>query len=259
MKNLLVLIVLTIAIQVSAANRLKIIEVNINNVFVITQGFDDNDNAQVVLSGSLPNICYSALSPEIKIDSRRKRISITQKATLNSLSLCANDANQLPDHLNHPVSFSHEISLGQLVAGTYTVIYNSSPNSQQIKNFVVAKASVGNIDNSLYAHVTSAFIPEMIRPTTNAQLVLTGIINSSCMNLTSDNIKVDRQNNVIIVQPVLELNQNSACNYSPYPLYQIVSLGALTKGTYLIHVRSMSGKSVNRTLTVIGSADINGF
>lgn len=257
MKNLLVLIILVVAYQAIAESRLKIIEIKTNDVFVISRGFDNNDNAQIVITGSLPNICYNALAPEIEINSRNKKIAITQKAALNSLSTCADDSSQLPEYLNHPVSFTHEVSLGQLAAGTYTVSYYSNPTDLKHKRFTIDQAHLDSIDNSLYAHVTSAFIPEMVHPTKNGILILTGVINSNCMLLTNENIKVERQDNVIIVQPVLKLNQNTGCSYSPYPLYQVVSLGTLTQGTYLIHVRSMSGKSVNRTVTVSGPTDMD--
>jgi hypothetical protein len=67
-------------------------------------------------------------------------------------------------------------------------------------------------------------------------------------------VNVKRMGNVFIVLPKMSLNTFAQCSPTQIPLQSIVSLGAIKKeGRYLVHVRSTTGRSVNKVFTVKAS------
>ena len=151
-----------------------------------------------------------------------------------------------------PIQFTNLLELGNLKAGTYTVKYNTG-SKVETKTFEVSAAVSSGIDDFLYAPVSNAFIPELIYSTDSAEVILTGILTNTCMTFNGE-VNVKRMGNVFIVLPKMSLNTFAQCSPTQIPLQSIVSLGAIKKeGRYLVHVRSTTGRSVNKVFTVKAS------
>lgn len=221
----------------------------IEKVFVAPEGFDDNDNVQIVIDGNLPNICFELGKTSVTRDEDGKTLSIAQLTHKKNVLGC--EQENMQDELNWKVPFQKELSLGQLPAGNYTIQFNLGSSKFQKRQFVVKKSTIRNVDDILYAPISSAFIPEMIYETENGEAVLTGILATTCLHLDQDKIKVQKFDDVIVVLPELSISKEAPCLRTPRPLHEIVSLGPLRKGRYLLHVRSMSGLSINKIFTVI--------
>lgn len=224
------------------------VEVSINQVYIAPTGYDDNDNIQLIIDGEFPSQCYQIANTSYSVDEDKKLILVRQIARLKDTTDCRR--NPLPDHLKYPTRFSVEINLGVLVSGEYVVSFKSRVNQKGEVKFKIEKAKTESTDEFIYAPVSDVFIPEMIYETQNAEVILTGVLDSLCLYWKE--IDIDRFANIIVVMPKMQMaSAPNQCRQSPEPLEKIVSLGEVKEGRYLLHVRSMSGKGINRMFSVI--------
>lgn len=231
------------------ASSLSISEVAIEQAFVAPKGYDSNDNIEVVVDGKLPNACYEIYQTKATINQSKFEITLKQLIKVKDITECqgTNQSQQLVPMW--PIQYTNLIGLGNLKAGTYTINFNTGKHIVS-KKFVVAAARSTGIDDFLYAPISNAFIPELIYSTDNAEVILTGILTNTCMNFNGD-VEVKKMGNVFIILPKMSLNVLAQCVATQIPLQSIVSLGSIKKeGRYLIHVRSTTGRSVNKVFTV---------
>ena len=59
----------------------------ISKIF-IPNGFDDNDNAEVILHGKLPSTCYHAGSSSAVVDAKAKKIDVKADVLFYADSFC---------------------------------------------------------------------------------------------------------------------------------------------------------------------------
>jgi hypothetical protein len=245
MKFLVLIITMALTLNVLAAP--KISEVNIEEVFVAPVGYDSNDNVEIIVDGKLPNACYELYKTDTEI--KGFNIYVKQYIKIKQISECRPENQSQHTTPLWPVQYTNRIEIGELVKGKYSIIYNTN-FSQKMKTFVVSKSVSSSIDDDLYAPVSNAFIPELIYSTSNAQVILTGIMTNTCMSFQGD-VKVIRHDNVFIILPKMSVHRNRVCTSTMEPLQHIVSLGEVQKeGRYLIHVRSTTGRSVNKLFSV---------
>ncbi len=252
-KQLLIIIQMALLTSLSPlAKALPQKEIGAKNVFVIPEGFDDNDNIQIVVDGTLPNVCYKLANPKVNFKKEQKLIQVIPYAHIKKIEECSKGmTDQLDDYLNWPLPYSKVINLGQLAAGDYTVQYKDKNTAWKNKGFKVGKASTETTDDYLYAPISNVFTPETFEQNNEGKLILTGVIGSSCLELFDQDIKVIKYGNVFVVLPILKVLSTGPCQKVIRPIHKIISLGSLKEGRYLIHVRSMTGQSINKTFTVL--------
>ncbi len=226
-------------------------EIMLENVFIIKEGYDSNDEIELTLYGSLPSPCYKVDKINITPSQNNTHFSITVLMKKKRLRGCEQTIYKAP------VNFSKVLSLGELPAGKYTFTYNTK-GGEKTDSMIISVAQSDSIDESLYAPISNAFIPELIYQGENAVVVLTGIFHTNCLNLNSADIEVIKKDNIFIILPKSKLTSIQNCNDKKYPIREIVNLGSITKkGNYLIHIRSLNGGSVNQVFQV-ESSDFNG-
>jgi hypothetical protein len=218
-------------------------ELELEEIFVIENGFDSNDNIEVTVHGQLPTACFKVQDVLIQ-KTQAFEYSIKAFIKRKNLSGCVNEI------LNSPVNFSKTITLGELPAGEYT--FNYKRGLDTLKKQMTITPTIGDsIDDNFYAPISSAFIPDLINVTPNAQVVLSGIFHSNCFKLMPQDIKVIKQGNIFIIIPKAKLLSLRVCKTNMYSINQIVNLGEITaEGHYMVHIRSLSGLSVNKVFHV---------
>jgi len=224
----------------------RITELELNDVFVVPKGYDTNDNVELTFLTKLPSACYSP-SKYTLTKSNSKKYSLKFFIKRKEISGC--DETNL-EIVKVPVYYSQTISLGELNEGNYLVEFKTIDKITNV-GFTVTKATSTTMDDMEYAPVSNAFIPEMIYATSDAQVILSGVIQSSCMDVFSEDISVSKEGNVFVIVPKAKSAPYQNCLPVETPLQKIVSLGEIvTPGAYLIHVRSQSGLSVNKVFQV---------
>lgn len=243
MKNLIVLFWILGFMQNTYSNETDIREVDLEEAFIIENGYDSNDDIEITVHGQLPSACFKINNVEItKLGSFEYSIKTFMRK--KNLSGCANE------FINSPINFSRTIALGELDPGSYTFRFRQE-GVEQKKLMRVRQSQTNSIDDNFYAPISSAFIPELINFTSSAQVVLTGIFHSNCFKLLPKDIKVIKEGNIFIIIPKARMLSRRSCKSNMYPINQVVPLGAInTEGHYMVHIRSLSGLSVNKVFHV---------
>jgi hypothetical protein len=223
-------------------------EIAIKSVFVPGEGYDDNDNIEVVVDGTLPNACYSLGRTETSV-SEDKVITVKQYALLQSDRVCIQ--SEMSEFALVPVPFTKDVALGSLGKGNYTINFKNEANVVASSIFEVAEAPSETIDNMAYAPVSNAYMPAAIEVDAQGTARITGYLTSSCMKLDDFQVARDATNGVIVILPRVKQALSGACLQYIRPFEKEVDLGDFQEGRYLLHVRSMNGKSVNRVFSVI--------
>jgi hypothetical protein len=201
------------------------VEVAPQDIF-LPVGFDGNDNTQIVVAGEFPNTCYQ--SGKLIAEVKGNRISLRQEARLHTSCWCAPIA----------VPYSQTVDLGILPIGNYTV------QSAGLKAGVltVARPRSSAPDDFFYAPVEEVVLDAGgARPT----LTLRGTYPSDCMRIRE--IKVVEKNNVVVVLPITDLREGTACAPRPVPFEETVVLERRARKT-LVHIRSLNGQAINKVM-----------
>jgi len=198
-------------------------------------GFDSNDNVQFVGEGVFSNSCYRPATVTTNVDVATKTIKVSPVA-YKYAGLC----------LQVILPYHRVVDVGVLPAGTWQVVQVDGKAIGQIK---VAPALTADPDDYLYAPISQAYVHE-----TNGkeELMLNGNFPNSCMSMKE--VKFDVQDDVIVVQPIAQMSTDAACQGAgrgpAVPFTQVVQLGSIKAGRYLLHVRSMNAQAINTLIDI---------
>lgn len=204
------------------------------------RGFDSNDNAQLVISGSFTGHCMKTRSIEKKVDARNRRIYLTH--TVMIAEGCTDLAMYIP--------YSNAIDLGPLPPGQYEIgASDEQGRFIRMGALPIAKAAVLNThstDERVYAPVTSvsfSMTPMMSDPV----LTLSGVLTNSCLSPAQLEVR-QTANNVIEVLPLLNVAREN-CKMEPTRYQKSVTLKGFPANDTLLHIRAMNGQAINRVIT----------
>jgi hypothetical protein len=191
----------------------------------VPQGFDTNDNAQVVVAGEYPNSCFRVGHSTYSIDRLNKKIDIEVTA-YKSEGYC----------LQVMVPFHQEVSLGLLEKGEWSITINQDPANSRVMH--VREAVTASRDDHVYAPVS-----EVIR-TGPREFLLRGNFQSPCLSVAEIKLNYE-EGEVISVLPMaaydstcLETNQSHLWEAK----FQVKNE---LEGDYLLHIRSLNGDALN--------------
>src|SRR5579859_3351212 len=157
-------------------------EIPVDHVFIPTTGFDDNDNIEFVTDGLLPDGCYTIGPVKWDKGPDGHTLRVRQFAHHDVTGYCA-DEIRMPTGVKRAMPFTVEVSVGQLSAGDYHIIYNKRKSQTGDRAFSVVRAPTRSIDDFPYALVTAIELPDYLRSGQEVAPVLTGILTSSCAYL----------------------------------------------------------------------------
>ncbi len=204
----------------------------VNGIF-IPKGFDNNDNAQIVITGAYPNTCYQVGRVDAVVNSETKVIDVEVTSFFQSNRAC----------LMLYTPFTEVVSLGVLKAGNYNVQVNSKADEEIMP---VGLAPSDTPDDFVYANVFG-----LIRKGDRG-FELEGKLPKSCANLKEVKM-IEEPGKVMVVLPIVEFPEG--CNPTIVddrdygkPFSAHFELPADIKGRYLIHVRSLNGGSINQVV-----------
>lgn len=217
----------------------QLVPAPVEKVFV-PQGFDDNDNVEVIMHGHFPDSCYKTGPATVTEDIEAKQIKITVSSYRYSDTNC----------MKMIVPFIQSVKLGTLPTAQYKVIV-SAKNRLEPSDLSVGVRNAETPDDYLYAPVEDAYI-DVDDARTEHYLVLMGsyphtfvgcvMLDEVRTNLTDDGI--------FVVQPIMKFYETSeeckARGWKPRFNYREKISSALTAGDKLLHVRVLNGNSFNK-------------
>ncbi|MBL7543228.1 MAG: hypothetical protein JNL11_05400 [Bdellovibrionaceae bacterium] len=198
----------------------------------IPQGFDSNDNVQMVVEGVFKDTCSKPGPAQFAVNQATKTVEV--------LTTEYRYAGPCLDVL---VPHDTVVNLGVLGQGTYRVMQK---NGRQLGSLVVQQALRATADDYLYAPVSQVYLKNS---GAQVSVTLSGSFSNSCMSMAQVLTRV--QGNVIVVQPLAHYNKEaSACANVLVPFEKTVIINGVRPGRYLLHIRSLNGNSVNNLYNI---------
>ena len=232
MKSILVLLLASLTFSgfaLAQENPVKV-PVSFKRIYV-PEGFDDNDNVQFVGEGLFSSSCYRYSDTAVSVNHTDKIINISTNAfKYNGVCMML----VLP--------FDRVVDVGILKQGTYSIVQGQT--GLQVGSIVVKSSTRGEPDDNLYAPISQALFTS--KGGVN-KVTLTGDFPLSCMKLRK--VETHVLTDSLIIQPIAEM-VNTGCKDGTFPFETEVDFGTVKPGRYLLHVRSMNGKSINSLVDV---------
>ncbi len=201
-------------------------------------GFDDNDNAQLVIAGTFPDTCYNTGPAGARVDRDKKEILIRNTAYYFPGCFC----------IQVGVPFFSTIDLGPLPAGDYQIRYETATSPRDAGAIRIAESPSPDQDNHLYASVDEVSYVAA-RGDSPAQIHLKGEFPADCLVLKEVKL-IHSDPQILEILPVAEKTIGN-CAIEPVPFEATLSLkDHPLRGKALIHVRSLNGKAINRALEI---------
>jgi hypothetical protein len=213
----------------SVANEVK---APIENVF-IPQGFDSNDNSEIVISGTFPNSCYKMGKTSHKYNEVEKKIFVEVNAYHIPSDYC----------LTITVPFLQVVQLGVLDKGKHPIVVNGIINS--FIPISEAPADTEARDDHLYAPVYGLIQKKNALNTFEIQ----GVFPNACYELNRIEIQIETSK-VVAVLPVMQKVEgcDEVENTKAVAWSERFEVSDDLKGKVLIHVRTLNGGSINQVV-----------
>jgi len=199
------------------------------NVFV-PNGFDDNDEVQVIADGYLENPCQKISESTVKKDLHAKRIVVEVKAIMETV-FCNWDFR---------VPFTRVLSLGQMPEGDYTVM---TEDGKIVEKLSVARAKSSSPDDKLYAPVDRVRVK--LNQNGEFEAIIEGRFPDDCSTIGELELTNSGKTLEILPLMVREKKHPGQCEPRQVPFEATKILPSLKPGKYLVHVRSLNGQSEN--------------
>jgi hypothetical protein len=235
-KKLHIIFILTIGFLSSNlfASRAALAEVSppvLRKVFVdqvyTPMGFDTNDDTQIVVTGNLPSVCYQA--PKSVIKRVGKKIEVTVWAYYRKDTVCTQIL----------VPFMEVISLGLMKSGDYEVT-SENPNGEIRSNFEVSPSRTPAVDQFIYANLNT-----IVSHDGSQKVTLMGYNPSDCYTLDEVKMIFNGKNTYSILPIMKQVRDHCPRKMTPMS-FDIELPEPVAEDAVLLHVRIMSGKSINQ-------------
>lgn len=210
-------------------------------------GFDDNDEAQVVIDGYLPSGCYRLTGPDVVVDRAMKTIKIRPLARYFDIPC-----------VEALIPYQLEVNLGVLPEGRYVLSlnhngYRRNPNPTPSlpgpdllhQTFEITHAKQTTPDDELYAPVDSVRVSSSSGDR-NLRATIEGRLTSTCMKWKE--LRIQDHGPTINLIPVIEMASpppEGCQNVEIFYQKEIPLPPTLTPGRHLLHVRSLNGRALN--------------
>lgn len=231
------------------------LEIPVKALLAPQYGFEQKNNIDVVLYGSLPNGCYTLADTQIEKIGDGHTISVRQFANRDSSGICALNGSGdsgLPEHMRLVVPFTNDISIGQLDVGDYNFLYTLENGAVGTRPLQVAKNITSTPDTLPYAATMAAEAPIVLNVNDDLRVTISGVLNSSCTKLNED-VQVMNENDVFVLLPTVHVETGVMCAQVMIPFQKEVNLGKSQPGYHLVQIRSMNGKAVNKVVIITRS------
>ncbi len=207
----------------------QVVPVAYKNIYV-PGGFDSNDSVQFAADGVFSSACYKIAPPSVAVDEAKKIITVQAQAYLYG-GLCAMVL----------IPFQQVVQVGIVATpGHYNIVDDAG---QVIGSIDIKPATTALEDDYLYAPVQKMSVSQVGGEN---KLTLKMEFTDNCMKIKE--VKVLKEPNVFVIQPIVEMSTGAACAQGYFPWTEEVDLGPLQKKRYLIHVRTSGSQALNEIL-----------
>jgi len=227
MKSFAVLFLLFLSAVAMAGTPVKTL-VAIEDIYA-PLGFDTNDSTQVIVSGLLPNLCHKSPYTEVKV--------IKNKIEITVGSLKYDETN--PFCRPFEVPFVETIDVGLLDKGNYDIVVNGESIFEKKSKIFVDESISTSVDEFAYAYVNY-----MVKGDGDRVVELNGYNPSDCFELDDIEVISNKINTYSVLPKMKKVRDFCPMKMVPFT-YSVKVPNTIESKKILLHVRAMSGKSVN--------------
>lgn len=206
----------------------------------IPDGFDSNDIPEILVSGSLTNSCQVIGSSKGILDPETNTIRVHVSSFRVERDVC----------VEMEMPFLVSIKLNHLAPGRYHAVSINNPSIRVEMN--VKESTTESRDDFIYLPVEYADISTSQAAPHLQELFLKGRfpkLKQGCMEV--DRVLIQYSGNMIIVQPVAKIIEESSCPENHPGSYTLTEpLPFPFSGEALLHVRSINGGSYNKIVNL---------
>lgn len=206
-------------------------QVPVKNIFV-PQGFDNNDNVELVVTGYLPNLCHK--SPKVTTE------IIDNKVSVKLTSLYYQDSNPYCPEMVVP--FKKVVELGAMPKGNFKIVVNEDSKWEKSDELVVKAAVDNNIDNYQYAYVE-----EIQQNIEKDVLTLRGYNPSDCYELSDVTYISNGEDTYSVLPRMKKVRDFCPMKMMPFSISWRLPK-ELDAKKVLLHVRTLNGNSINKII-----------
>lgn len=201
----------------------------------VPPGFDDSDNVQVIIHGSLFT-CYKMAAPLVHIDLPNQTVYVAANAYPTGGN-CWSDV---------VVPFDQIVDVGRLPAGNYQVIQVAPKGSANLQaTLTVAAFSANSVDDNLFASVSQSFVDTTMTP---PMIHVIGTLPSSCLYLSEVRVH-HRAAHIVEVLPILARTPGKDCLPTSIRFDVTSPLPTIEPGPWLLYTRSINGQALSAVQT----------
>ncbi|MEC7277692.1 MAG: hypothetical protein VXV96_15330 [Bdellovibrionota bacterium] len=203
------------------------------------EGFNIYENAQIVISGFLPNLCHKSPKIDATVDESKKEINVS------ATSLIYDPSNPLCPEVILP--FTKTVDIGELKTGEYKVFVNKNTEFEVEDKLLVDRTDPVDINrDKIFANVYA-----IEESTSNEnEVILKGYNPSTCYELDSVTVNSD-QDGTFTVTPILkQVSEHCTFKMTPLDIPVVLPLSN-TFENILVHVKTMDGNSINQVINPV--------
>lgn len=215
----------------------EVVEAPIDHVF-IPNGFDNNDNVEIVVTGKFPNPCYSRNAYDIKVHNDVIKISVT------SLSM-DDPAYTKCEPLKIP--FTEVVNLGNLQGGNYQVVVNEGGTYEQKDSIKIGTASSNSVDENIYAMVD--YIETGFTGGASGDAILIAQSPSPCLVLDRVDYRTNGKDTLSVLPIMKKISSNCPEKRERLEIPIKFEPSHFKSNVMLLFVRTIEGRSVNSIIS----------
>jgi len=210
----------------------------IDKVF-IPQGFDSNDNAEIIVSGTFPNSCYKMGHATKTFNKEEQKVYVNISAFYTDSENC----------LTIIIPYTQSVQLGTLEAGKYPVIVNSVIEKEIPIEAEDADEPEDRTDDFLYASVYGLI---QKKP---GIFEVQGVFPDSCYEIKEVEV-IKESDDILVVLPKMSRKDSCTGHESkPIAWNRTFKIPEDMHGKVLIHVRTLNGGSINQVIDLPKKAE----
>lgn len=208
----------------------------IENVY-FPNGYDDNDQVEIVLFGYLPNGCYKAGPVKVEVkdgnEGEKGQIDIEALMVHYDRELCT-------DIL---VEYNETVRVGFLKAKEYKINLTQQP-LMKVTTLTVAPSMRPERDDFTYLPVEQI---ELAKTTSGQEIILSGTLpfqRSRCIRPDTHKVTVDQ--GVLVIQPIAKVEECEGQKKQPFEYRVPLKSDQQVKEGMMVNVRTLNGRAVNK-------------
>lgn len=230
--------VATLALSLNAFAILpEVVEAPVDHVFV-PQGFDNNDQVEVIVTGKFPNPCYVRNKHEVKVKNDVIKINIT------SISM-DDPAYTKCEPLKIP--FTEVVDIGNLQGGKYKIVVNQGGDYEIKQTITIGNSTSESVDDNIYAMVD--YVETGFTGGASGDAILVASSPSTCLVL--DRVQyLSNDSDALSILPIMK-KISSDCPEKKVRLEVPVKFdpSKFKAENILLYVRTIEGRSVHTIIS----------